>query len=110
MQVNSNISSWQYWCWIGQRFSWQRMAGEYVWFWLTLFVSIALYFPLYLLHLEVIRPGKSWYAPSEVNEEDIEDRSPVVSKALSRKPSKLWTAILYVGRSSVLAIIINCAT
>jgi len=84
-----------YWCWIGQRFSWQRIAGEYVWFWLTLFISIALYFPLYLLHREVIRPGKSWYAPSEVKEEDIEDRIPVVSTALSQKPSKLWTAILY---------------
>jgi len=37
-----------YWCWIGEDFLMQRIFGEYIWFWLTLLVSIVAYIPLYL--------------------------------------------------------------
>jgi hypothetical protein len=53
----------QYWCWIGNEFTTLRIVGEYAWLGLTLFFSIALYIPLFLLHWGVIRPGTSWYSP-----------------------------------------------
>jgi len=37
-----------YWCWIGENFLVQRILGEYIWFWLTLLVSIVAYIPLCL--------------------------------------------------------------
>lgn len=51
------ISS-QYWCWVGERWKGQRLAGEYVWLWLTLLVSICVYVPMFLWiagHLVVYR-------------------------------------------------------
>ena len=43
------LSYIQYWCWIGngERYNAERIAGEYFWLWLTLFVSILAYIPLY---------------------------------------------------------------
>jgi hypothetical protein len=38
----------QYWCWIGEPYLKWRIFGEYMWFWMTLLVSIATYIPLYL--------------------------------------------------------------
>jgi len=67
-----------YWCWIGQGYTKDRIADEYVWFWVTLFVSIVLYLLLFLLHLEVIMPGKRWYSPKP-----------------NWTPAGLWTAIWY---------------
>ncbi|KAJ7187866.1 hypothetical protein C8R46DRAFT_1052886, partial [Mycena filopes] len=37
-----------YWCWIGQGYLGFRLAGEYIWFWLTLAVSLAAYLLLFL--------------------------------------------------------------
>ncbi|KIK09770.1 hypothetical protein K443DRAFT_671094 [Laccaria amethystina LaAM-08-1] len=37
-----------FWCWIGEPYLKWRILGEYVWFWMTLLVSIATYIPLYL--------------------------------------------------------------
>ncbi|KAF7376476.1 hypothetical protein MSAN_00063300 [Mycena sanguinolenta] len=37
-----------YWCWIGQNFLGLRIAGEYVWFWITLLVSLLAYLTLFL--------------------------------------------------------------
>jgi hypothetical protein len=37
-----------YWCWIGQHYLGLRLAGEYVWFWLTLIVSAVAYLALFL--------------------------------------------------------------
>ncbi|KAJ7045895.1 hypothetical protein C8F04DRAFT_1227946 [Mycena alexandri] len=37
-----------YWCWIGQGFLGLRLAGEYVWFWITLAVSVITYLTLFL--------------------------------------------------------------
>lgn len=36
-----------YWCWIGEPYLKWRILGEYVWFWMTLLVSIITYIPLY---------------------------------------------------------------
>ncbi|KIM83330.1 hypothetical protein PILCRDRAFT_819583 [Piloderma croceum F 1598] len=38
-----------YWCWIGDgtRYDAERIAGEYLWLWITLFVSILAYIPLF---------------------------------------------------------------
>ncbi|TRM70280.1 hypothetical protein BD626DRAFT_423053 [Schizophyllum amplum] len=36
-----------YWCWIGEKYFGFRLAGEYIWFWITLCASILLYIPLY---------------------------------------------------------------
>ena len=38
----------QYWCWIESGHTSERIGGEYVWFWLTLFISVILYVPLFL--------------------------------------------------------------
>ncbi|KAJ7736846.1 hypothetical protein B0H16DRAFT_109938 [Mycena metata] len=32
-----------YWCWLGERFLGFRLAGEYLWFWITLAVSVITY-------------------------------------------------------------------
>jgi len=37
-----------YWCWIGSKYLGQRIAGEYLWLWLTLVTSIVVYVPLFL--------------------------------------------------------------
>lgn len=104
-----------YWCWLGKDFLKEGIAGEYVWVWLTIFVSIASYLPLFLLHWGVIIPGPAWYAPStegeqkapseegdevlegdnDHGEEDNSHEVKVKSKAFSRKPARLWTAIVY---------------
>lgn len=36
-----------YWCWIGEPFFMWRLFGEYLWLWITLFISIITYIPLY---------------------------------------------------------------
>ncbi|KAI0066270.1 hypothetical protein BV25DRAFT_1879414 [Artomyces pyxidatus] len=36
-----------YWCWIGHQYEGERLAGEYLWFWVTLFFSLLAYVPLY---------------------------------------------------------------
>jgi len=69
-----------YWCWIGQGFTKDRIADEYFWFWLTLFVSIVLYLLLFLFQLGFIKPGTSWYAPKCKPEQT---------------PAGLWTVIWY---------------
>ncbi|KLO14640.1 hypothetical protein SCHPADRAFT_939323 [Schizopora paradoxa] len=37
-----------FWCWVGPDFAQDRIWGEYFWLWLTLFVSFAVYVPLFL--------------------------------------------------------------
>jgi magnesium-transporting ATPase (P-type) len=39
--------SGQYWCWIGPRFPRERLGGENIWLWITLFASAILYIPLH---------------------------------------------------------------
>ncbi|KAF8260675.1 hypothetical protein EI94DRAFT_884557 [Lactarius quietus] len=36
-----------YWCWVGPSSKLERLAGEYVWMWIALFVSVILYALLY---------------------------------------------------------------
>jgi len=84
-----------YWCWLGQSFKAERIAGEYVWFWLTLLVSFSSYLPLFLLHYGIIEEGSAWYAPTVEAYTNDPDRDKVKSKAFSRTPAKLWTAIVY---------------
>jgi len=36
-----------FWCWISPHFAGERLGGEYLFLWLTLFISILLYIPLY---------------------------------------------------------------
>jgi len=36
-----------YWCWIGKQYPMERIVGQYLWLWLTLFVSILSYIPLF---------------------------------------------------------------
>jgi hypothetical protein len=38
----------QYWCWINAKYKGERLAGTYVWMWISLFTSIIMYIPLYL--------------------------------------------------------------
>jgi len=37
-----------YWCWISSKYKGERLAGEYVWVWISLFASVIMYIPLYL--------------------------------------------------------------
>lgn len=52
----------RYWCWVGKDFLGER-AGQYAWLWSALFVSLVLYFLLFLLYFGVIERGRSWYLP-----------------------------------------------
>ncbi|KAH9061349.1 hypothetical protein EDB87DRAFT_1560305 [Lactarius vividus] len=36
-----------YWCWIGDNYSAERLAGEYIWLWIALSASVIMYIPLY---------------------------------------------------------------
>ncbi|KAH9978636.1 hypothetical protein BGW80DRAFT_1455405 [Lactifluus volemus] len=36
-----------FWCWISSAFEGERLAGEYIWLWITLFASVIMYIPLY---------------------------------------------------------------
>jgi hypothetical protein len=52
--------SGQYWCWIGRNYEGQRLAGEYIWLWITCFTSIILNVSVYFWtkgHLEVNLKG-----------------------------------------------------
>jgi len=91
-----------YWCWIGKDFFSLRVVGEYIWFWLTLTTSIALYIPLLLLHWGVIKPGTSWYSPNGDNRSmnlpvAVHPEAPPNTRlgAISRKDKRLWFIILY---------------
>ncbi|KAH8119343.1 hypothetical protein DFH11DRAFT_439734 [Phellopilus nigrolimitatus] len=37
------------WCWIGGRFTGERIGMEYIWLWMSIVVSILVYVPLFLL-------------------------------------------------------------
>jgi len=50
-----------YWCWVSNRLAW-RMAVEYLWMWLTLFLSILIYIPLYLwMRGNIIIDQAAWW-------------------------------------------------
>jgi hypothetical protein len=95
IHLNANNICGKYWCWLGQSFKAERIAGEYVWFWLTLLVSFSSYLPLFLLHYGIIEQGPAWYAPTIEKDTNVDlDGDRVKSKVFSRTPAKLWTAIL----------------
>ncbi|KAH9052528.1 hypothetical protein EDB87DRAFT_1570446 [Lactarius vividus] len=51
-----------YWCWIGPKYTGERLAGEYVWMWIALFASVVMYVPLHFWmkgHFSV--DGEKWY-------------------------------------------------
>ncbi|KAJ8520458.1 hypothetical protein ONZ45_g2702 [Pleurotus djamor] len=51
-----------YWCWIGGEFNGLRIAGEYIWLWLTLIFSLIAYVPLFLWKLGYISPREdTWW-------------------------------------------------
>ena len=92
----------QGWCWLGNDFVGERIGGQYLWYWLTLYVSPAMYIPLFLLHRGIIKPGKRWYSPKAdfmishppfVGEGHIAGHDPA-SPYPSRRGSKLWYTIL----------------
>jgi len=80
-----------YWCWIDEdkKFKGERIGGQYLWYWLTLFVSLLTYVPLSLLLGDIIKPGERWYLPAE-------------GGGLQRP--NLWTIILYPILYCVLII------
>jgi len=47
-----------YWCWLSPKYPAQRLAGEYIWMWVTLFTSVLLYIPLYFW-----TEGRLWVDP-----------------------------------------------
>ncbi|KAF8274450.1 hypothetical protein EI94DRAFT_1782365 [Lactarius quietus] len=51
-----------YWCWIGARFNRERLAGEYIWLWITLLASVVTYIPLYFwTNGRLSIDPKKWY-------------------------------------------------
>ncbi|KAF8529613.1 hypothetical protein BU17DRAFT_36454, partial [Hysterangium stoloniferum] len=53
-----------YWCWVSRKHIWAQVAGEYIWMWLSAFVSLAVYIPLYLQLAGYINPtwtGNHWW-------------------------------------------------
>ncbi|KAI5120663.1 hypothetical protein M0805_008000 [Coniferiporia weirii] len=83
-----------YWCWIGANFSQERIFGEYFWLWLTLFVSIFVYVPLFLWGNGYLKVDKThWWKvscrlqPKALSEEEnARDRPPSLSLAILGYP------------------------
>jgi len=51
-----------YWCWISSQYKRERLTGEYLWIWITLFASMVTYIPVHFWmkgHLSV--DDKTWY-------------------------------------------------
>lgn len=38
---------WQYWCWIGNHYRAEQFTGQYIWIWISMFVSFLTYVPLF---------------------------------------------------------------
>jgi len=98
-----------YWCWISQDFQKDRLAGEYVWYWTALLGSFILYLLLFLLHLGVITPSRSWYTPkvledNKSSEDDSGKHQTEVQSNTSRTPRGLWTVIWYPIVYSVMIL------
>ena len=76
-----------FWCWVGARFSKERIAGEYFWLWLTLFVSIFVYVPLFLWGRGYMTVDKTfwwrirlrWRPAAFADSENERDRPPPLS-------------------------------
>jgi hypothetical protein len=59
----------QFWCWIGgngTRYNPERYAGEYVWMWTALFVSVITYVPLSFVALGILRVSPNCWWKFEV--------------------------------------------
>ncbi|THH10514.1 hypothetical protein EW145_g1272 [Phellinidium pouzarii] len=83
-----------YWCWIGENFAKERILGEYFWLWVTLFVSIFVYVPMFLWGNGNIKVDKThWWKislrlkPKAFSEEEnARDRPPFMSLAILGYP------------------------
>ncbi|KLO07848.1 hypothetical protein SCHPADRAFT_944920 [Schizopora paradoxa] len=54
-----------FWCWVGPNYKQERLFGEYFWLWLTIFVAIAVYLPLFLWNQGYITiDEKHWWKVS----------------------------------------------
>ncbi|KAH8990580.1 hypothetical protein EDB92DRAFT_1946522 [Lactarius akahatsu] len=52
-----------YWCWIGDKYNLERLAGEYIWLWIALSASVIMYIPLYfwMNGRRLSTDPKKWY-------------------------------------------------
>ncbi|KAH8119308.1 hypothetical protein DFH11DRAFT_436935 [Phellopilus nigrolimitatus] len=83
-----------FWCWIDTRFSTEQILGEYFWLWLTLFVSILVYVPLFLWGNGYMTVDKThWWKiklrirPKALSEEEnARDRPPSLSLTILGYP------------------------
>jgi hypothetical protein len=57
-----DVDIWKFWCWIGSRYLGFRIVGEYLWLWVTLFVSLLAYIPLFFWSRgNITVSDKSWW-------------------------------------------------
>jgi len=63
-----------YWCWVASKYMGERIAGEYLWLWLTLFTSVIIYIPLFLwsrgnlvFESHWTRPRLRWFSAQSVH-------------------------------------------
>jgi hypothetical protein len=48
LNINKSYMTPTYWCWIGPNYLKEKITGEYLWFWLTLGLSLVFYLLLFL--------------------------------------------------------------
>ncbi|KLO07844.1 hypothetical protein SCHPADRAFT_944915 [Schizopora paradoxa] len=69
-----------FWCWVGPNYKPERIFGEYLWLWLTIFVSMAVYIPLILWNQGLIAIDEkhwwkvSWYRKSPADADEKRER------------------------------------
>jgi len=48
LNIHKSYITPTFWCWLGPNYKAEIITGEYLWFWVTLFLSLILYTPLFL--------------------------------------------------------------
>ncbi|KAH9978624.1 hypothetical protein BGW80DRAFT_1165386 [Lactifluus volemus] len=67
------ITPTPYWCWISSHYTSERLGGEYVWLWVTLFSSVILYVPLYFWAEGRLSVDKEKWYQFRISQSDVED-------------------------------------
>ncbi|KAF8529611.1 hypothetical protein BU17DRAFT_36495 [Hysterangium stoloniferum] len=82
------ITPTPYWCWLSPKHIGAQVGGEYFWMWLSAFVSLALYIPLYLQlagYINVTWTGNHWWQFRIVRPERSKDQGILTSSKPSRQ-------------------------
>ncbi|KLO18373.1 hypothetical protein SCHPADRAFT_993599 [Schizopora paradoxa] len=92
-----------FWCWVGPNYGGERIAGEYFWLWLALFVAILVYVPLFMWHQGYISIDEKiwwkvkWYTRYHEDGRDTRNRPLASSLKLLAYPVAYSIVVLPVS-------------